>query len=143
MAQTIEEALFSHWSADAAVTALLGTSPTRIYPGQAPQDVELPCVIYQEASQQTVQALANVVNLNRYGLHLDIYGDSYAGTKAARAALKASVQRHRGTIGDGTLTVRNCMDETSDDGVESPIHADELGTYRAGLDLTLSYGTTT
>ena len=136
----IEEGIRHKLISTLAVTALLGS---RIYPVQAPQGTPLPLAIYSEASQRTERGLAGVINLNSYSMRLDVYAETYGSAKQTRRAIKDALNRYRGTVGaGGELTVRGVYDETSDDGVEAPIVADEFGIFRAGLDLAIHFGTT-
>jgi hypothetical protein len=49
----IEEALFAHLTSDSDVSALVGT---RVYPLVAPQDAELPLLVYQRISTPRVRS---------------------------------------------------------------------------------------
>lgn len=134
---TLEEAIFGRLTTDAAVTAILGT---RVYPGQAPQSSTLPVLVYQQAARKTVMALARIINLNRYSMRLDMWDDDYAGIKALYGAVRACLVGFSGLLGSDTVDVRGVFEESGDDQAESPIHAEENGLYRAGLDLDIWYG---
>lgn len=133
----IEEAIYGAMTGEATISALVGT---RIYPGQAPQSSAFPVVIYQQASQKKVMSLTGVVNLNSYSLHLDIWGETYASVKAVYHAIREFLNGYRGALGAGTVNVRGVFEEGGDDQAESPIHAEEEGLFRAGLDLSIWYG---
>jgi hypothetical protein len=135
----IEQAIYGGLSTDSTLSALVST---RVYPVQAPQGATFPLVIYSEAAQKKVWALGGPVNLNSFSLHLDCYATDYATAKAVRLAAKNALVGYHGTLGAGAITVRGIFDETSDDGVEAPIHADEFGVYRAGLDVSIYFGDT-
>lgn len=134
---TLEEAIFGRLTADVGVSALLGT---RAYPGQAPQSSTLPVLVYQQASQKKLTTLTGVINLNQYGLRLDLWAADYAGCKALYNAVRDCLVGFRGTLGSGAVDVRGVFEESGDDQAESPIHAEENGLYRAGLDLNIWYG---
>lgn len=136
---TIEEAIYAKLLADAGVAARIGT---RLYPAQAPQRATFPLGIYNEATQRSVYTMAGVLNLGLWSMRLEFYGDSYADAKLSRNAARSALDGFRGDIGSGTVTVRGVFNESGDDGVEVPIHADEFGIFRAGLDLAVHHGTT-
>lgn len=135
MAQ-IEQAMYGKLTADAGVSALIGT---RIFPGQAPQSETLPLVCYTEAAQKVVMSLTGPVNLNSYAMHFDCWGESYAEVKAVYQALRTCLSGYAGDLESGAVRVRGVFEEGGDDGAESPIHAEEDGLWRAGLDVSLWY----
>lgn len=134
----IEQALYARLAADPGVSALVAA---RIYPEQAPQADAFPLITYSEASRGFIYALAARINLDKYSMHLDCYALSYAAARAVRAAVIACLDSLRETIGAGTVAVLGAFLETGDGGVEAPIHADEQGVFRAGLDLDIHYRT--
>lgn len=134
---TLEEAIYGKLTGDAAVTALLGT---RVYPGQAPQSSNLPVLVYQRASQKKLVTLTGVINLNRYGMRLDLWAADYATCNGLYNAVRDCLVGFRGTLGSGQVDVRGVFEESGDDAAESPIHAEEGGLFRAGLDLDIWYG---
>lgn len=134
---TIEEAIYAKLTTDGTVSALMGT---RLYPAQAPQSATFPLAVYDEASARQAYTLAGVLNLNLYSMRIDCFDDSYAGAKALRNAIRDCLGGYRGDLESGTVSVRGIFNESADDGIETPIHADEFGIFRAGLDLSIHYG---
>ena len=133
----VEEALYARLAADAGVSALVSA---RIYPEQAVQADTFPLVTYSEASAEFLYSLAGRINLNKYSMHLDVYASSYSSAKAVRAALMACLDGMQQTaIGAGTVTVLGSFLEQGESGHEAPIHADEYGIFRAGLDVSIHY----
>lgn len=133
----IEEAIFAKLTTDAAVSALVST---RVYPGQAPQSSALPLIVYQQAAQQKLQTLTGVINLNSHTMSLDMWGESYAAVKALYHAVRNCLVGFRGELSGGQVDVRGIFEESGDDGAEPPVHAEEEGLYRAGLELNIWYG---
>lgn len=132
----IEQAIYGMLAADAAVSALVGS---RIYPGQAPESGGFPVVVYTEASQRVVMSLTGPVNLNSYSMHFDVWGESYSEVKPVYHALRDALSGFSGELGGGSVRVRGIFEETGDDAAESPLHAEENGLWRAGLDVSLWY----
>lgn len=132
----IEEAIYERLSAVSAVTDLLGTPP-RIYPQQAPQSCAFPVVVYQQANQRRVRTLTGFVSLSSYDLHLDCYGETYTSAKAVWDAVRDALNGYKGELGSGAIAVRGIFDEGAQDGLESPVHAEEDGIHRVGLDLSI------
>lgn len=133
---TIEEAVYAKLVAYADLSTLVGD---RVYPGQAPQSETMPLVLYTEASQKAVMSLTGPVNLNSYSMHFDVYAESYSTAKAVYRALRACLVGFNGSLEEGAVRVRGIFEETGDDGAESPIHGEESGLWRAGLDVSLWY----
>ncbi|MBD1553633.1 DUF3168 domain-containing protein [Pseudomonas typographi] len=92
-----------------AVTALLGESPTRLYPfGEAPEGVSKPYAVWQTIGGEPDNYLADRPDSDRFGLQIDVYGTSATQTrnvaKTLRDAieLKAYVIRWNGEFYDAT-----------------------------------------
>lgn len=134
---TIQEAIYGRLAADTPLAALVGG---RIYPNQALQADTFPLVVYQQAQRKQVFSLTGPINLNAFGLHLDCYALSYSEVTAVGAAVRDSLVGFKGALALGSITVRGVFDETADDGLEGPQHADEFGIHRLGMDLTIHFG---
>lgn len=132
----IEQAVYGKLSNTPDVVGTLGT---RVYPGQAPEGGEMPYAVYHRASQQYMMALARRLATNRYTMHIDVWGEDYASTERAYHAIRDALAGFRGTLGGDQVTVLGVFDEGGDGGAEPPVHAEESGLYRAGIDLTLVY----
>lgn len=134
----VEEAIYARLTGDAAVTAALGA---RIHPGQGEEGEAFPLAVYTQASQQYVMALARRLATSRYSMHVDVWGDDYAEVKAAYHAVRDCLAGYSGDItsGGSTVTVLGIFDEGGDDDASAPIHAEENGLWRAGIDLSIFY----
>lgn len=132
----IEEAVHRYVVADPVVQHLCAG---RVYPGQAPQSSELPVVVYGQASQQKLQTLAGVINLNAYSMTLELWAETFAQAKALYHALRDRLVGYRGELA-GDVTVCGIFEDGGDDGAEPPAHDEETGLYAASLSLTIHYG---
>ena len=141
----IEQAILALALADTTLTGMIGQ---RMYPDQAPQAEPFPYVVFNQADQVREKTLTGFVNLNRYTLHLEVEGSSYGQVKAVYSRLRKPVQDGGPLVGfagtvtvdEDTATIRGIFEVTGDESVQPPIHGGEDGVYRAGLDLSISYG---
>lgn len=134
----IEQAIYARLAADAPLSALVAA---RIYPEAAVQSDTFPLVTYSEAEASFTYGLAGRINLGKYQMHLDCYALSYLTCKSARAAVMACLDSLQATIGAGTVTVLGAFLESGDSDMAAPIHADESGVFRAGIDVAIHYRT--
>lgn len=110
--------IFAVCAADAALIALLGAQPTRLFPfGEAPEGVIKPYAVWQLLTGSPDNYLSGRPDIDGYTLQVDVYattaGDSRAVTQAiARAIeLKANVTRWGGETKDtATKLYRSSFD---------------------------------
>jgi hypothetical protein len=74
--------------ADLDLTTLIGT---RLYPGFAPQDAELPFVIYYEFANPIEQVFGNAIALERPRIQYSVYGLTFADCLDTVEALKGAL----------------------------------------------------
>lgn len=85
--------IFAVCAADPDVTALLGLSPTRLYPfGYAPEGVVKPYVAWQIVSGSPENYLAGRPDLDGYTLQVDVYGDTAESTRAVVTAISTAIE---------------------------------------------------
>jgi len=85
--------IFQVCAASAAVTALLGTPVTRIYPfGEAPQGVALPYAVWQTISGQPENYLGEVPDVDSWSLQIDVYADSATSARNVAKALRDAIE---------------------------------------------------
>lgn len=90
--------IFVICSASAAVKALLGADPLRLYPfGEAPQGVQKPYAVWQTVGGSPENYLAGVPDADSYTVQVDVYSDQPVGpgsvTGVAAAIRDALEQR--------------------------------------------------
>lgn len=88
--------IFSVCAADAAVTAQLGTNPTRLWPfGEAPQDGVLPYAVWQIIPGGAPENfLADRPDIDSFMLQVDVYANSDASVNDVTVALRDAIERH-------------------------------------------------
>lgn len=85
--------IFSVCADDAGVTALLGVSPTRLYPfGEAPEGVEKPYAVWQLVTGSPDNYLAGRPDIDGYTLQVDVYGVTASSARAVTAAISTAIE---------------------------------------------------
>ncbi|MFT7337630.1 MAG: hypothetical protein ACI92B_000952 [Marinobacter maritimus] len=85
--------IFQVCSAAPAVTALLGTNPTRLWPfGEAPQDVALPYAVWQTINGLPENYLGERPDLDSWSIQIDVYADTATSARNAAKALRDSIE---------------------------------------------------
>lgn len=87
--------IFAACAAAPAVTALLGASPTRLYPfGEAPQGVAYPYAAWQTVGGAPENYLGDRPDLDSFALQVDVYADTAASARAVAIALRDAIEQH-------------------------------------------------
>lgn len=94
----IEEALAAHILADADITALIGD---RIYPNVAPQDAELPLLVYQRISSPRVRSQSGPSGLAHPRFQIRAKAASYSEARDLAGKVRVSLDGFAGTMGGG------------------------------------------
>lgn len=85
--------IFAVCSADAAVKALIGNNPVRLYPfGEAPQGTVLPYVAWQVVSGSPENFLNARPDMEGYRLQVDVYGATASSANAVKSAIETAVE---------------------------------------------------
>jgi hypothetical protein len=108
---TLEEGLNTHLLADGTVTGLVGT---RIYPLQAPQDADLPALVYQRISGPRDQTQSGPSGLVEARMQLTYLGATYSEAKSVAEAVRGSIDGFSGTMGG--IAVNACQLDNEIDG---------------------------
>lgn len=149
---TIGEALKSFLAADTAVTALVGTSPARIFPTEAAQGQGFPRVTYRVAHTEDEQTLRVSSDQPTVKLELSCwassgtaYGDAHTLALAVKNSLGGGTGLRLKEFGPGTLgsgpgvwvhSVR--LDDEYDLPTKTP-DAGERQVQRVVQDYTISF----
>lgn len=111
--------IFQIATADPAVTALLGTNPTRLYLfGLAPETPIGTYCVWQVISGSPENFLAGRPDVEAYGLQVDVYAATASAARAAGHAIEYAVEL--------TATITSYNGETKDA---------ETGLYRYSFDV--------
>lgn len=128
-----EEGMIAHLTAQAGVTALLGTPP-RIHPGQIQQGGTLPAVWYELVDSDRPGALAADIGLVWADYVFSAVSVTYLEAKAVIAALRTALKR-QGWVQAG-ITCEDAQLTTEVDDLESDIGA---GLYVVAAEYRFNY----
>lgn len=85
--------IYTVCAAVAAVKAVLGTGPTRLYPfGDAPQDVALPYAVWSVIGGNPENLLGEVPDVDRFLLQVDVYAETVTEAREAAEALRDAIE---------------------------------------------------
>ena len=85
--------VFAVCSASAAVKALIGTSPVRLYMfGMAPQNVAYPYAVWQQVGGAPENYLGQTPDIDTFTTQIDVYADTQAQARAVAQALSAAIE---------------------------------------------------
>ncbi len=124
----IEEALYSHLTNDAGVSALVGN---RVYPLMAPQDAALPHLVYQRISSPRLRSHGGPSGLAHPRFQITATAGSYSAARSLANAVRASLDGFRGTMGGGVSVGASFLDNEADG------YQDVADTYTVRLDVIL------
>lgn len=92
--------IFQVCAASDAIKAVLGVSPTRLYPfGEAPQGVALPYAVWQTVAGTPENYLGTRPDADSYTLQVDVYGSSADSVRNAAQALRDAIEPHAHIVG--------------------------------------------
>ncbi|WP_297830598.1 DUF3168 domain-containing protein [Thermomonas sp.] len=85
--------IFQICAASPAVTALLGTSPTRLYQfGEAPQNTPAPYAVWQRVGGLPVMFLGQLPDVDSYTLQIDVYAPTPIVARNVAEALRDAIE---------------------------------------------------
>ena len=97
--------IFQICAANSAVTALIGSSPVRLFPfGEAPQGVTKPYVAWQIVGGSPENFLNQAPDADTFSIQIDVYGDTEASARSVATAIRNAIQNRShivSWIGDG------------------------------------------
>ena len=85
--------IFATCKAAGAVTALIGTSPVRLYPfGEAPQGVAKPYAVWQTIGGAPENYIDCAPDIDSMTLQVDIYSTTAASCRAVAVAIRDAIE---------------------------------------------------
>lgn len=85
--------IFEVCAANAGVTALIGTSPTRLYPfGEAPATVVKPYAVWQTIGGLPENYLSNRPDIDLFSIQIDVYADTAVSARAVAKAIRDAIE---------------------------------------------------
>ena len=119
--------VFTLIAAAPAVTAIVGTSPVRCYPGVIPQTTDgtpnlslLPCIVYQLITGTPENYLAQTSTISQQRVQIDAYATTFAAATALAEAARTALE-------DGATNV--CISENGN------YYEAETKAFRASFDM--------
>ena len=111
----IGAAIYARLSADAGVSALVGT---RIYPGAGPENATYPLVLYNQIDSGAVRDLASVTDHFRTLQQIDVYAATKGNAVAIAAAVRASLDYKLNQTWGGLSIPASRFDDQFDSGFD-------------------------
>lgn len=85
--------IFAKCRADAGVTALLGTTPCRLYMfGEAPHGVAKPYAVWQVVGGLPANFIDQRPDADLFSLQVDVYADTAAAARNAAKAISTAIE---------------------------------------------------
>ena len=85
--------IFPICAADPAVRAMLGTTPTRLWPfGEAPEHAQRPYCVWQIVGGSPEAYLGNRPDIDAFAVQFDIYADNSGSATAAAEAIRDAIE---------------------------------------------------
>lgn len=87
--------IFSVCAASPAVTALLGSNPTRVFAhGEAPDGVAWPYMVWQVIGGSPASYLGDLPDIDSMSIQVDVYGETGDSARAVVVALRDAIEPH-------------------------------------------------
>lgn len=118
-------AIFSRLASVSGVTALVGLSPSRIWPGAGPETPVRPYVLYNQISSGAAdtRALRGRAGIFRTLQQIDVYADTYSEALALASAVRAALDGIDSETTWGGMTIMLSMfDDQFDSGFEPDVN---------------------
>lgn len=126
---SVETAIYERLRSFAGLTALIGTSPARVYALRLPQKVTLPAVTYRIVSGERFSAMGEDVGDVGTRVQVDAWSDEYdhasRGVLAVAEQIRAALTRFMGTSGGVEIQdiyLENEIDLPYEHDVDAPYH---------------------
>lgn len=124
----IEETLFTRLSTYANLTALIGTSPVRLYPVIMPEGTVKPAVTYQLISKPTEAAMGTDPGLAHARYQFTAWAETMTAARNVIKQVRLALERYR------TTGLQDCLVES-----EYDLHDDAAYIFGRGLDVIVHH----
>lgn len=126
----IEEALFFHLTVDPDVSALVGT---RVYPLVAPQDADLPLLVYQRISTPRVRSHSGPSGLAYPRFQITARATSVSQLRDLANKVRIALDGFKGVMGGGSgVNVGASFQEN-----ERDVYGETTKEYSVQMDFTI------
>ena len=124
------EGLFSLLSNDPNIRALVGTNrpdnTTGIFPTEAPDESNIPYIVYMQAGRTPILSFQGVNQLQEIRVEISCYGSPYKTVKQLAQAVKNALDGFTGELADGSV-VGNTIPSGEHDEAEPMYHGTLYG----------------
>lgn len=131
----MEADLRSYIAAQSDITAVIGSSPMRMYLLNAPQGVARPLIVYRLVGAEAFHHLRDYTGNTRDVIEFDIQSHTDTGAKTLKELVRRKLDSYRGTMGS-TYVNRVYLSDESDDYTPAQ-NASEKGIYHALLEFEI------
>lgn len=140
MAGDAENAIYAKLAADTDVTAIVGTSPVRVFHDMAREGMARPYVVLQRISTQHIENLQNSAGLALARTQVDCWADEKDDCDNLAEEVRKSLQGFAGTVNGIEIRVDGIDEERSLP--EPPMAGRDRPIYRWSFDVMVWYGPT-
>ena len=136
---SLERAIVENLEAETQITALVGTSPPRIYPvGEVPQDDPLPRITYQRITTDHGQTLAGANALCDATVQINAVAKTYDGARDLAELVRLQMRRTTWPGTEvGTVKIKGVRQPGDSDEVERPTAGRERGIFFVPQDFAI------
>ena len=128
----VTEAVKTRLSAVAGVTSIVGSgTAARIYPSVLRQGGAYPAVRYQQIDGLRESAMGSDTGVVSATVQVDSYADTYAAARALANAVRAAMQRFRGTVSSVVI------DDVFVASGPNDFYEEQVKKYRCQFDFTV------
>jgi hypothetical protein len=132
----IEQAIYARLSADAAVTALVGT---RVYPVVAPQKTAKPFIVYRriDTEHANSKTRGRTTDSARALVEVQAIASTYSGARALAEKVRLSLQNYSGAVsiaGGGTVNIGGIISQGEADEPEMPSDMSDEPRHKISQD---------
>lgn len=126
---SLPDAIYSRLTGVAGVAALIDT---RAYPGVAPPAAALPFITFTRVSVERSSAMGSDTGLAHARYQLSSWADTFTGAEALKEAVRAALQRWRGTVA-GVEVLDSFLES------EIELYEEETKLWQIVLDVMIHY----
>jgi len=138
MGATVEQAIRTVLAADETVlAAVVG----RIYPQKAPQNADMPYLVYHRIGGESMHHLGGAAGLAYARIQIDAVSTNYTTAKSLAIAIRGALHAYQGTVtvGESTLKIQSCFRDGETDGLVGPNDAGDTGVCQISQDFQIGF----
>lgn len=133
------EALFAKLGGESTITAIVGTSPKRIFPETIPEKQAMPAICIREIDDEPTSHLNGMSGHGVARVEIGCAATTLAGARVLRNAVRAVLDKYRGT--SASLSIRDCVPGSHGTDQEQPNDGSDGWRYIASVEYEIGYQT--